>query len=188
MKLKLSLMLATGLMATAAFAHPPQPNVFDDGNYWKITAYDDSSPGHTQLASQGICFQPYAVVGTQIRGVWYSDTFPDWNGRYAQEGDQVFLHGDYAKDVGHDGMQFEIVTRSRDNLAAGHWKEWREDGSYGNTIGFANTTLTRIGKCEIIQSGDLTKISVLPRLTVDGRIAENPGDKGQIPLESLQTK
>ncbi|MGD8572710.1 MAG: hypothetical protein PVH98_09620 [Gammaproteobacteria bacterium] len=188
MKLKTALTLAMALTGTTALAHPPEPNVFDDGNYWKVTAYDDSSPVHTQWATQGICFQPYAVVGTQIRGTWYSDTFPDWNGRYTQEGDQIFMHGDYAKDVGHDGMAFEIVTRSRDNLAAGHWKEWREDGSYGNTIGFANATLTRAGKCEVLQAGGIADIRVAPRYLLDGRIAQNPGDKGQIPLESLQSK
>lgn len=188
MKFKSSLTLVLCLTGTTAFAHPPQPNVFDDGNYWKITAYDDSSPAHTQWASQGICFQPYAVVGTQVRGAWYSDTFPDWNGRYAQEGDKLFMHGDYAKDVGHDGMEFEIVTQSRENLAAGHWKEWREDGAYGNIIGFANATLTRAGKCEIVQPGGIANINVPPRFLLDGKIAENPGDIGQVPLDSLLSR
>ena len=59
------------------------------------------------------------------------------------------MHGDYASDVGHDGMKWSIVTSSTKNIGAGHWFEWREDGSYGRTIGFANAQLTRVGRCRI---------------------------------------
>jgi len=39
-------------------------------------------------------------VGTSIQGVWYSTSYPDWNGRYYQEGDEVKMTGDFAKDTG----------------------------------------------------------------------------------------
>ncbi len=57
------------------------------------------------------------------------------------------MHGDCAKDVGHDGMKWEITTNSAKSEGFGHRKEWREDGHLGITIGFANTKLTREGKC-----------------------------------------
>jgi len=142
---------AAGLIATttAAQALPPHlPNLVQDGNRWEITAYVDASPGHQELATQGLCFYFAGVSGTHQLYYWVSDTFPDWNGRATQEGDHVFMHGDYAGDVGHDGMEWEIVTVSPKNMGAGHWKEWREDGQFGNTIGFANARLQRVGRCE----------------------------------------
>ena len=144
--LAVTLALPLGIIVTSVDAYTQHdPNVHDYGNRWEITAFLDNTPGHTQLATQGICFQPYAVVGTQIQGVWYSDTFPDWNGRYTQEGDHVQMHGDYARDVGHDGITFQIHSRNR---GAGHWFEWREDGAYGNTIGFGNMEINRVHKCD----------------------------------------
>ena len=35
------------------------------------------------------------------------------------------------------------------NIGAGHWVEWREDGKFGRTIGFANALLNRVGRCQI---------------------------------------
>lgn len=178
--------LAVGMLCLSAAATVnADPNVFQGGNLWSITAYDDSSVAHTQWATQGICFLPPVAVGTHMRGHWYSTTFPDWNGVYSQEGDQVFMHGDYAKDVGHDGIKFEIVTNSPRNVAAGHWFEWRENGAFGNTIGFANTKLERIGYCRIIQPTDLPNLYVAPRLLLDGRIAQSPGEPNQVPVKDF---
>ena len=138
------------LLSSVASAQPPyKPDLVTDGNRWTITAYNDASPVHSQWATQGICFIPDGTVGTHQRYTWYSDTFPDWNGRATQEGDQITMHGDYAKDVGHDGMQWDIVTVSPRNEGAGHWWEWREDGKLGRTIGFANAKLQRVGKCNM---------------------------------------
>jgi hypothetical protein len=141
--------------STSLFAQPPHnPDLINDGNRWTITAYNDSSPVHTQWATQGICFYPDAFVGTHQRYYWISDTYPDWNGRATQEGDQVFMHGDFQwpygqkKDGGHDGMEWEITTESRVNGGTGHWKEWIENGVAGVTIGFANAKLRRVGKCK----------------------------------------
>lgn len=178
--------LAVGMLClSAAAAVNADPNVYSGGNLWSITAYDDSSVVHTQWATQGICFLPPVMVGTHMRGNWYSTTFPDWNGVYSQEGDQVFMHGDYAKDVGHDGINFEVITNSPRNVAGGHWFEWRENGGFGNTIGFANTKLERIGYCKNIQPTDLPYVYVAPRLLFDGRIAQHPGEVNQIPLNDL---
>ncbi len=178
--------LVVGMLCLSAVATVnADPNVYKGGNLWSITAYDDSSAVHTAWATQGICFLPPVAVGTHMRGNWYSTTFPDWNGVYSQEGDQVFMHGDYAKDVGHDGIKFEIVTDSPRNIAAGHWFEWRENGAFGNTIGFANTKLERIGYCRVIQSVDLPSLYVAPRLLLDGRVAQYPGEPNQVPLKDL---
>ena len=134
------------IFAATANAQPavPSPELTRGGNLWSITAYDDASPVHTTLATQGICFQFIGVVGTQNRYRWRSTTFPDWNGIASQEGDQVFMHGDYAQNVGHDGIMWAIDTNKS---GSGHWTEWRENASFGNTIVFANTTLLRTGTC-----------------------------------------
>jgi hypothetical protein len=165
-KLRLTLTTLALTATTSLLAQPPHvPDLVTDGNRWTITAYDDSSPVHTQWATQGICFYPDAVVGTQQRYIWVSDTYPDWNGRATQEGDQIFMHGDFqwpygsGKEEGHDGMEWEIVSDSRDNAGAGHWKEWAEDGSFGFTFGFANAKLKRVGKCKYDKVKDAIKAS-----------------------------
>lgn len=134
----------------SAFANPPHlPNLVQYGNRWTITFYDDSSPLHNQWATQGICFYRVGVVGTHERYIWISDTYPDWNGRATQEGDQIFMHGDFqwpwgTPNGGHDGMEWEIVSLKE---GAGHWKEWVEYGRFGTTIGFGNAKLVRVGNC-----------------------------------------
>jgi len=90
------------ILCVAEASAQPKPNVYDGGNRWKITAFDDSFPEHPEWATQEICFLPYIADATGIQGMWYSLTFPDWNGRYRQEGDEVKMTGDYAKGVGHD--------------------------------------------------------------------------------------
>lgn len=132
----------------AALAKPPHtPDLTQYGNRWTITAYDDTNPAHRELATQGICFFYVGDRGTHQQYYWVSDTFPDWNGRASQEGDQVFMHGDYAANIGHDGMTWQLTTDSRGDEGFGHWHEWREDIKYGRTIGFANTKLRRVGNC-----------------------------------------
>jgi len=188
---------AVGLVSPAIAQ--PRPNVYNNGNRWLITAYDDTSPTHTQWATQGICFLPYAPVGTHIQGVWYSDTFPNWRGRYSQEGDRILMHGDYANDVGHDGMQHELFAGASPNdEAAGQWIEWRETGLNGTTIGFVNSRLRRVGRCTVPPNVDISKLNqeeleklsvelsrqVKPRLRRDGKPAEHPIDREQVPLQS----
>jgi hypothetical protein len=192
------------LLSGAALSHPPEPNVFDGGNKWRITFYNDSTVNHQQWATQEICFLPYAVVGTSIQGSWYSTSFPDWNGQYYQEGDEVKMTGDYANDVGHDHMTLLHTTYDAPGQTRGmafkDWTEWREDGKFGNIIGWGNAKLERAGKCPSfianlpnlrLQSPDLRKfeleaqeisLSLPDRLTVQGEIARFPG---QSDLESL---
>lgn len=162
----------------------PLPNVFDGGNRWLITAYADASTRHQQLATQVICFLPYTRSGTHIRGAWYSLSFPNWNGRYSQEGDRVLMHGDYANNIGHDGMVIELFagTSPRDE-GAGQWTEWRENPGFGRTIVFANTKLRRRGRCPIIKDASVDELPMAaPRFKLDGGVAENPLDEDQEPL------
>ncbi len=154
MKIKSKVLLSALVAATTlsaswtALAVPPHmPDLVKDGNRWLITFYNDSSAKHNRWATQGLCFFRVATVGTHTRYVWYSDTFPNWNGWATQEGDQIFMHGDYARNQGHDGMEWEIVTNSPRNEGAGHWKEWRENIGFGRTIGFGNAKFVRVGKC-----------------------------------------
>lgn len=185
-----------GLTAEAN-AQVPRPNVFDGGNRWLITAFDDRSNVHQQWATQGVCFLPYAVNGTHIQGVWYSDTFPNWSGRYSQEGDRILMHGNWGNDIGSDGMVIELFGgNSPRDVGAGQWTEWFNPGTYGTTVGFANTRLSRVGKCQLPTTVDTTTMSqaelerfgaeqssnVKPRLRNDGRVAEYPGDPDQVPL------
>ena len=143
-------LLASAFSAAAVHAQGVfKPDLVLDGNRWTITFYNDASPNHDQWATQGICFRYAGIAGTQQRYVWWSDTYPDWNGMATQEGDEITMHGDYAKDVGHDGMKWDVVTSSPKNLGAGHWWEWREDGGFGNTIGFGNARLERVGSCRV---------------------------------------
>lgn len=144
-----TIVMALGI-STAAMATPPySPDLTSDGNRWEITGYFDNAPGHSQAATQGLCFYDVGASGTHQQYVWVSDTFPDWNGTAVQEGDQIFMYGDFREDRGHDSMMWEIVTASPKNAGAGHWHEWLEDGGFGVTIGFGNAALQRVGRCEI---------------------------------------
>jgi hypothetical protein len=181
--------LARFLLAVASLgvmpfsmANPPHlPDLIGAGNRWSITFFDDSSAAHTQWATQGICFYNAGVAGTHQRYYWVSDTYPDWNGRATQEGDQIFMHGDFrwpftVINGGHDGMTWEIVSLKE---GAGHWKEWVEDAAYGTTIGFGNAKLVRVGSCiqagfETVDSALKTGLQLqLPR-AADGRQLLNP--------------
>jgi hypothetical protein len=142
---------ALSLLSVSALANPPfYPGLTNEGNRWTITFYDDSSPTHAQWATQGLCFYDQGNFGTQRRYIWVSDTYPDWNGRAVQEGDQIFMHGDFQypwgrANGGHDGMEWQIHSLRE---GAGHWKEWVENSSVGTTIGFGNAKFVRTGKCD----------------------------------------
>lgn len=161
MKLSNILIFALLLLSlTATAVAQPRPNVVNNGNRWLITAYDDSSPAHAQWATQSICFLPFAASGTHIRGVWYSTSFPNWRGRYSQEGDRLLMHGDYANGVGHDGIVIDLFAGNTPaDEGAGQWTEWRETGPYGTTIGFLNARLRRVGSCKWPVGIDVSKIS-----------------------------
>ena len=122
----------------------PKPNVFDGGNLWLITSYDDASSIHRRCGYQRICFSNYNVSGTGIEGKWYSTTYPNWYGKYRQEGDHVVMTGNFWNGNGNDGISFDLVTMSPRDIGAGHWTEWTD--SYWFTF-FGNTLLNRLGKC-----------------------------------------
>lgn len=191
----LALFMVIAVSAGQATAQVPKPNVFDGGNRWLITAFDDKSTVHQQWATQGICFLPYAVSGTHIQGVWYSDTFPNWRGRYSQEGDNLLMHGNWANFGGSDGMVIDLFAgTSAKDVGGGQWTEWWNFGTYGTTVVFANTRLSRVGKCPLpVNVGTATQAElekfgadnsgrVSPRLRKDGKAAEYPGDLEQEPL------
>jgi hypothetical protein len=162
------LITTVSLAQGAVYAHTP--DLVSAGNRWTITSYNDASPTHDHQTTQEICFKFIGIVGTHQQYEWWSTTFPDWNGIATQEGDQIFMHGDWAEDRGHNTMQWELVTVSPKDIGAGHWIEWWEDGKLGQTVGFRNTLLTRVGRC---------------RLTIDeARYLPLPLDETGKPMES----
>jgi len=193
------LVIILGIVAQVSNAQP-KPNVYDTGNQWTITAYDDTSAAHTRWATQTLCFMPYVAVGTSIQGVWYSTSFANWRGRYDQEGDRILMHGEWTP-TGHDGMVIELFSGTPEaNEGAGQWTEWFENTSYGSTVGFLNTRLRRTGKCVMPGISDVAKASraeleklavelsskVKPRMRRDGKPAQSPTDPEQVPLEGHQ--
>lgn len=144
---------AVFVLALPASAQPPySPNLVDGGNKWFIDAYNDTDPDHVALATPGICFEYAGVVGTHQQYTWYSDTFLGWQGTASQEADQVFMHGVYANGEGHDAIQVRIIIDAPRHGSVGHWQEWRDNGAYGKTVGFANARMIRNGNCTMTAS------------------------------------
>lgn len=184
--------LTMGTLGVSESSAQPRPNVFDGGNLWQITAFDDSSPEHTEWATQEICFLPYIADATGIHGMWYSLSFPDWNGRYRQEGDEVKMTGDYAKDIGHDHMTLYHTTwdsrkRTR-GMAFKDWTEWREDGASGRIIGWCNARMTRVGfhKYPKGEGIELEKRVLKLSQNIPPRLRRDSKEKAQSPLDGLQ--
>jgi hypothetical protein len=189
MKKALLATCGTVALTSVAFAQPPMPNVFDGGSMWQIIDYLDEANDHRQLATQNICFLPYAVVGNSIQGVWYSTTYNDWNGMYYQEGDELRMTGDFWDDTGHDHMTllhttFDVPGEVK-GLAFKDWDEWIEDGEYGKIGQWGNAKMERIGKCEIQKAAVAIEYSrqLPPRLTIKGDVARMPT---QADLESVE--
>jgi hypothetical protein len=190
-------MLVVGISGLV-LAQAPKPNVIDGGNRWLITYYNDCDTAHTQWATQGICFLPYTPCGScGIQGAWYSDTYPGWRGRYTQEGDRILMHGNWANFSGSDGMVIDLFAgTSPKDEGAGQWTEWFNTGPYGTTVGFGNTRLRRVGRCQLPRNADISRMSqveidklaidlsdrVKPRMRKDGKAAVSPNDPEQTPL------
>ncbi len=138
-------------VCSSSFATPPyQPDFVKDGNRWSFKAYDDSSPDHTTLVSaQVICFEYEGISGNHQLYTWYSESFPGWSGRAVQEGDQIFIHGDYAQGAGHSSIQLDTLVSPTINGSAGTWQEWRHDSANGVTVNFAKTRALREGDCAL---------------------------------------
>ncbi len=173
---------------------PAVDPVLAPGTLYSITFYDDTSTGHAQWATQNICFVQGPVQGSNTTGLWYSTTYNRWIGLWRQEGDQIFMIGDFWKGVGKDSMQWELVTTKDEGF--GHWNEWVEDGMYGNWFGKGNTRLAKIGTCLApLQGADTTlddaweetkqralrEAEAAPvRFRKDGSLAQ-PTDRDQLP-------
>jgi hypothetical protein len=174
----LALLLATH---TSVQAMPPHlPNLIADGNQWKITAYVDEALNHARMVSYSICFYPDGNSNTHMRYTWSSTGFPDWNGRAVQEGDQIFMHGDFRsireKDTGHSAMEWEIVTDNYKNIGAGHMALWVEDGELGKPSHFTNVVFQRVGRCQYSSIEQALEAGRNLELPVDdqGRYLQDP--------------
>lgn len=189
-----TIFVLTALFSALAYSYPRHdPNVFDNGNLWSITYYHDTAVGHTQWATQRICFLPYAFPAagaTNIYGRWYSTTYPNWHGHYQQEGDTVKMVGNFWDGYGNDSMLWDIVSNSPANIGAGHWLEWGDNGMSGPVYGMGNTVFQRVGKCRDISGGQtLTADSKLQlpeikaRYLTSGKEAEFPMQTGQEELK-----
>lgn len=183
-------------IASAAVAQP-KPNLIDFGNRWEITAYNDASWNHTQTTMHELCFFATGVDGTQVIGVWYATTHPNWRGRWAQEGDRVLMHGEFGDRHGHDATVIELFAGDAPVAeGAGQWTLWKEATPIDNTVLFANTRIRRVGFCSPPPNiTDPTKVSaevlekavaeaaakVPPRLRADGKPAQSPAEPYQAP-------
>lgn len=139
-----SLAVVAVTFSSAVHAQPPySADLVQGGNKWFLDAYDDTDPGHNLINTVGLCFKYDGIQGTHQRYTWYSDTFKGWQGTASQEGDQIFMHGVYASGKGRDAVQVTIVIDTPRSGSVGHWQEWRDDGSYGQVVGFANARMIR---------------------------------------------
>ena len=191
----LALAGATVGVAQATPQHFPAVDpVAVPGTLYSITFYDDTASTHTQWATQNVCFVQGPVQGSNTTGLWYSTTYNRWIGLWRQEGDQIFMIGDFWKGQGKDSMQWELVTTKDEGF--GHWNEWVEDGMYGNWVAKGNTRLAKIGTClsplqaaesdqadswEETKQRALREAEAAPvRFRKDGSLA-HPGDRDQLP-------
>lgn len=162
--IKWSLAASLLSMSSLSFAVAPYlPDFVKDGNRWSFKAYDDASPDHTTLvAAQVMCFEYAGISGNHQLYTWYSETFPGWSGNAVQEGDQIFIHGDYAQGAGHSSIQLDTLVAPTINGSAGTWQEWRHNGANGNTVNFAKTRALREGDCVLSarQAAKLTPLLV----------------------------
>lgn len=150
-KIKTTLVVTTLLLSSIAYASPPYfPDFVNAGNKWSFKAYDDASPDHTTLvAAQDICFIYDGTSGNHQKYRWYSETFSGWSGRAVQEGDQIFIHGDFANGAGHSSIQLDTLVAPTIYGSAGTWQEWKHDSKNGVTISFAKTRALRQGNCDL---------------------------------------
>lgn len=109
---------AVVLCAPAAFAQAPNNPV----GLWNVQAYFDNTPAINPAGTQNICFL--------ANGTWYSPTFPNWNGRWFQKGnnaagngDRVRILGNWAFGAGNDSAELSFINLG---LMTGGWHEWTD--------------------------------------------------------------
>jgi hypothetical protein len=199
-----SLAIAAAIIAAAAAVGPAQavpqhlpavdPLNVNLSTLYTITFYDDTSFTHTQWATQNICFVQGPIVGSNTTGWWWSPSYQNWIGLWRQEGDQIFMIGDFWGGPGNDAMQIELVTNRDEGF--GHWEEWVENGSFGWWPAKGNTRVAKIGTCsplmdstegkteatwEEIEQAVLRQAAAAPvRYRKDGSLAQ-PTDRDQLP-------
>lgn len=195
-KLNRGLALASALLTLSAASvcmADQKPSVYFDkagnrGNYWHVTFYDDTSPGHNQWATQGLCFSPAVPRGTGWEGRVVSLTFPNWSGVYYTDGGDVYeLKMNYAPVssqhfAGNDFISFSLHTPNRGAGERG-WDEWR-DGLPASWNVWGNTEVNRVGVCSLFSGANtlreyeslIQKVqdTIEPRLTSAGRLADTP--------------
>lgn len=153
-KAKMAVLMGLLVVTPFSFAVPPYtPDFVTNGNRWSFKNYDDEHPDQLVLASaQIVCFERAGTLGNHMQYTFYSESFPGWRGRAVQEGDQLYMHGDYADGQGHNTIQLDSLvatTPPNVNGSAGMWQEWRSDGKGGSTVKFAKTRALREGNCTL---------------------------------------
>jgi len=130
-----TLVLALCITA-AAFAQAPNNPV----GLWRFQAYNDNSPALNIMGAQNICFL--------ANGTWFGTTFPNWNGRWFQKGnnaagngDRVRIVGNWANGAGNDSAEISFINL---NLMTGGWHEWTD--GFG-VVFWIQITGTRLGPC-----------------------------------------
>jgi hypothetical protein len=104
--------------AGTAFAQAPNNPV----GLWNFQAYNDNSPNLAAMGNQNICFL--------ANGTWFGTTFPGWNGRWFQKGnnaagngDRVRLVGNWANGAGNDSAEIHFMNLTQMD---GGWHEWTD--------------------------------------------------------------
>jgi hypothetical protein len=167
-----------------------------NASLWSITFYDDTSNTHNQWATQNICFIQTGVQGSNVVGIWYSTTYQRWIGTWRQEGDQVFMIGNFWTDRGNDSMQWEITVGTQ--VGFGDWEEWIDNTAFGNWFGKGNSRFIYQTKCPwqvplsatggLISGAELRQqvinqsLQAPLRVRADG-VAPSPTDPLQVPLK-----
>lgn len=149
----LVLIINFGTVQMTLAAQPYNPNLVTNGNLWRITGYRDAHFAHQwQTPTWNICFeivnnpsQPcYDSSGGMEQTVYqWTSNYPGWGGCAVQEGDQIFMNGNYGNGSGNDSMEWEIVTLGTGStLGTGHWREWQDNHTYDF---FGNAKFERFG-------------------------------------------
>lgn len=191
--------LVTLAFSAVAFAGPPhQPDLINTGNLWEMTTYDDKDPNHVQLVTQGICFENAVInTGTHQRLRWCSTTVQGWKGWAQQEGDQVFMHGNYIpmpspipppETIGSTALQWEIVTEAIDEgtKGFGHCVDWHKIvpdvlNTYGYTKVFANVKFIRVGECDF----DADCLNGPPKRKACVQVGHSEPPVNEVPVEPV---
>ena len=68
-----------------------------------------------------------------------------WIVLWRQEGDEIFMIGDFWTGQGKDAMQWELVTTKDEGF--GHWECMGRGRRHGNWIAKGNTRIAKLGTC-----------------------------------------